>query len=351
MNPSFWKDKRVFLTGHTGFKGAWATLLLHHFGAKVFGYAKPPESNPALFDMIGTEHLTQSTLADLTDRDALARAIDAAQPDFVLHMAAQPLVRKSYREPVETFASNVMGTVHLLNTLRDCPSLKACLIITSDKVYENNEDGRAYVESDRLGGHDPYAASKAATEIAAKSFRLSYFAEKEIPLLTARGGNVIGGGDYSEDRLVPDIVRAETNNEPLVLRNPNATRPWQHVLDCLSGYFAYIETADMNIAPSMNFGPHDPADVLTVAEVQEAFASAIGKDQQWNLSNSVDPHEMATLAIDSSAAFDALGWRGKLGSLEAVQLTAEWYGELQHGASPIDLTNKQIASYLKAHYA
>lgn len=344
MRQEVWAGRRVLLTGHTGFKGVWAGLMLARAGARVTGLSRAPDSDPALFDMVGTGHLAASRIVDLEDRAATAEAVRAAAPEIVLHMAAQPLVRRSYREPVETFATNVMGTVHLLDALRGLDGLRAALCVTTDKVYANAEDGRAYVEEDRLGGHDPYAASKAACEIAVRSYALSYFEPAGVPLVTARGGNVIGGGDFSEDRLVPDMVRAALSGEPLMLRNPGATRPWQHVLDCLSGYFAYLEGLIDGVAlpHALNFGPHDPGDTMTVAQVQAAFTG--GAD--WVQDAADTPHEMATLAIDAARAGQVLGWRGRMTSAQAVTLTADWYTGWRDGADPVKLTCAQIDAFL-----
>ncbi|SOH95591.1 CDP-glucose 4,6-dehydratase [Monaibacterium marinum] len=343
MTPEIWAGRRVLLTGHTGFKGVWAGLMLRRMGAEVTGFSLAPDTDPALHNMVGTGHLAGSVIADLGDRDALRDCISAARPQAVLHMAAQPLVRRSYRAPVETFATNVMGTVHLLDALREAVDLQAALVVTTDKVYANAEDGRAFVESDPLGGHDPYAASKAACEIAVRSFALSYFDLRSVPVMTARGGNVIGGGDFSEDRLIPDIVRAQGAEAAPMLRNPDATRPWQHVLDCLSGYFAYLERAlrGDQVPHALNFGPHDPTDVMTVAQVQAAFTDGAS----WQLDGSAAEHEMATLAIDAGLADRVLGWRGVMRSGQAVGLTAQWYRAWRAGQDPLALTQGQIADY------
>ncbi|MDB5463805.1 MAG: CDP-glucose 4,6-dehydratase protein [Phenylobacterium sp.] len=236
LDRAFWRGQRVLLTGHTGFKGSWAAVWLERLGAEVTGLALAPDQSPSLFELAGVETLTRSLVVDLRDRAAVEAALAGRSFDLVLHMAAQPIVRTAIAEPVETFATNVMGTVHLLQALRVQAALKAALAITSDKVYANAETGRAFAEGDALGGKDPYSASKAATEIAVQSFAKSYFEPAGVPLATARGGNVIGGGDFSPDRIVADIVRAARAQQPVVLRHPEATRPWQHVLDCLAGY-------------------------------------------------------------------------------------------------------------------
>ena len=349
MTPEFWADKTVFLTGHTGFKGAWAGRILSNFGANVHGFSLAPETDPSLTELLGDKCLASSTIADIRDGQAVDKAVQDAHPDIVLHMAAQPLVRRSYREPVSTFETNVIGTINLLEAVRKTESTRAVLVVTSDKVYENDEGGRAFTENDRLGGHDPYAASKAACEIAVKSWRLSYFDAMDCVLHSARGGNVIGGGDFSEDRLIPDIVRAELADDPLVLRSPKATRPWQHVMDCLDGYFCFLEQAyaSKTLPDALNFGPHDPNDVLTVEAVQKLFTQAIGSEGNWHLSDQQEPHEMAALSINSSTAFDTLGWRGRLSSQAAVEWTARWYAAWRNGADVTSLTDQQIDDYLK----
>lgn len=347
--PEFWEVKRVLITGHTGFKGVWATRLLVHLGAEVHGLALPPDSDPSLFAMLGEEGLASSTLGDMTDREVVARTVAEVRPQFVLHMAAQPLVRRSYREPVETFATNVMGTVHLLDSLREQDGVEVVLIVTTDKVYENKEDERAFAESDRLGGRDPYAASKVAVEVATAAFDLSYFSTNEVPLATARAGNVIGGGDFSEDRLIPDIVRAEIEGVSLKLRNPQATRPWQHVLDCLAGYLLYIQALSerQDMPRSLNFGPTSPEDNLTVAQMQATFSSIFGVDQDWEQDAAPAPREMNTLAINADMAQRLLGWKSCYSPLEAIRLTAEWYRAWRGGADPQSLLDAQIASFIK----
>ncbi len=344
---AFWTGRRVLLTGHTGFKGGWLAHWLDLLGANVTGFALAPDQDPALFDLEPPP--ARSVVGDLRNPDPIANAVTDTNPEIVLHLAAQPLVRRSYAKPAETWASNVLGTVHLLDALRECPALRAVLVITSDKVYENDESGMAFPEAARLGGHDPYAASKAATELAVASFRQSYFADRNIAVATARGGNVIGGGDFSEDRLVPDIVRAARSRETLQLRNPGATRPWQHVLDCLDGYLSYAQALATRPVPyALNIGPHDPADTQTVADLTRAMTAALGVEQAWDLDRGPAPHEMAALALDPSAARTTLGWQGRLSSTEAIRLTADWYGAWMNGADMSAFTRAQIADYQAA---
>lgn len=346
-DPAFWRGRRVLVTGHTGFKGGWAVLWLRELGAQVTGFALPPETEPSLFAMLGAAAGT-SILGDLCDRAAVADAVARAAPEIVLHMAAQPLVRRGYAEPVETFAANTMGTVHLLDALRGAEGLRAVLVVTTDKVYENDETGRPFAESDRLGGHDPYAASKAATEIAAASFARSYFAPAGVRLATARGGNVIGGGDFAADRLIPDIVRAALAGQPVCLRNPAATRPWQHVLDGLCGYLVYLEAlaARRDVPPALNFGP--PAgEVLTVAQIADAMTAAMDMPGGWT-PEAGGPHEMRALALDSGLAATALGWRGRIPPVDAIRLTAEWYAAWRNGADMEWATRHQVRAFMEA---
>lgn len=344
-DPAFWAGKRVLLTGHTGFKGAWAAQWLGRMGARVTGFALAPETDPALCDMLAFPG--RSILGDLRAADMVADAVAEARAHIVLHMAAQPLVRRSYREPVETLASNVMGTAHLLDAVARVGAAQVVLVVTSDKVYENDGQGRAFVEGDALGGHDPYAASKAAAEIVARSFSRSFLAGRGIRLATARGGNVIGGGDFSEDRLIPDIIRAIRAGRPVDLRHPGATRPWQHVLDCLSGYLCFIEAlaGDEALPRAMNFGPADPADALSVAEVTAAMQGAMGCDRAWTEVAEKGPVEMPALAIDAGLARRTLGWHGRLASAQAIRWTADWYGAWANGGDMAAMTADQIAAF------
>ncbi|HKP78025.1 MAG TPA: CDP-glucose 4,6-dehydratase, partial [Phenylobacterium sp.] len=306
VNPGFWAGKRVLLTGHTGFKGSWAAIWLSRLGAEVTGLALPPDQTPALFTLAGVESRVASRFVDLRHGEAVAAAVAARAFDLILHMAAQPIVRASVEDPIGTFQTNVMGTAHLLQALRSQTALQAVLVITSDKVYANNDAGRAFVEGDNLGGKDPYSASKAATEIVVQSFAKSYF--QAVPVGTARGGNVIGGGDFSRDRLVADIVRAARGGEPVVLRHPEATRPWQHVLDCLAGYFAHLEALATNPATprALNFGPKPGGPQVSVGELATLGVEALG-GQPWRHEPDPQSIEAKSLAIDASLAKRVLG--------------------------------------------
>jgi CDP-glucose 4,6-dehydratase len=347
-SPSFWRGKRVFLTGHTGFKGTWTRLWLAEMGAEVHGYALPPDTSPALHELVGMEGLAGETLADIRDASALSAAISAADPDIILHLAAQPLVRASYSDPVGTFDVNVMGTVLLLEAARSLSHLDAILVVTTDKVYANDDSGRAFGEEDRLGGYDPYSASKAAAELVTASYRQSFYATSKARVATARAGNVLGGGDFAADRLVPDVVRAALAGERLAIRNPTATRPWQHVLDCICGYLVFAEALVANTAKveSLNFGPGVNAEPRTVAQVASGMQLALGLPQSWDdFSTADNPHEMKLLGLDPSRAASVLDWRQRLDVDACIDWTAQWYAQWRSGGVPRKLTLAQISAY------
>ena len=346
VDPDFWRGQRVLLTGHTGFKGSWAAVWLCGMGAEVTGLALPPDQTPSLFELAGVASLVESHFVDLRDGAAVAQALKGRSFDLALHMAAQPIVRTAVAQPVETFASNVMGTVHLLQALRAQTALKAALVVTSDKVYANAETGRAFAEGDALGGKDPYSASKAATEIAVASFAKSYFEPAGAPLATARGGNVIGGGDFSRDRIVADIVRAARGQEPVVLRHPEATRPWQHVLDCLAGYFVYLQAlaVDPTTPRSMNFGPRPGGREVTVGELASLGVEALGA-QAWRHEPDPKSLEAKSLAIDAGLARARLGFESRLDAPAAVALTMDWYRRQANGEDALALCREEIAHY------
>lgn len=349
MMPSraFWGGRRVLLTGHTGFKGSWAALWLEELGARVAGYALAPDQTPSLFEVLGGAH-ERSTIADLADVASLTACVEDFRPEVILHLAAQPLVRRSYREPAATFATNVQGTVNLLDVARGLDGLAAVLVVTTDKVYANDGTGRRFVEDDRLGGHDPYSASKAACELATASYRSTYFASRGVGVATARAGNVVGGGDWSEDRLVPDIWRAISAGRAPALRYPRSTRPWQHVLESIAGYLLYVEALAARPAetpPALNFGPAPEMPDVTVAEVAEIFADAAGASAAWVQAEGDHPHEMAALALDPSLAVATLGWTPRLDPAAALRWTAEWYRSFEAGTDPRKLTLSQIERY------
>ncbi len=346
LDPAFWSGKRVLLTGHTGFKGAWTVLWLRRLGAEVTGLSLAPAGKPNLFLAAQIAGDCTHIVCDLTDRSAVRAAVAAARPELVLHMAAQALVRQSYRDPVGTIATNVLGTAHLLDAAAGTGGVKAVLVVTSDKVYANDEAGRAFVETDPLGGHDPYAASKAACDIVTASLGQSILEPAGTRVATARGGNVIGGGDFSADRIVPDIWRAARADKPLVLRSPNAVRPWQHVLDCVAGYLAYLQalSLDAETPRALNIGPMH-GQHLTVGEIATLMLTELGAWQAWQLESGVQPKEMATLSIDPGLSRRTLNisdrWPGRAG----LKHTADWYRRFDAGEEARALTLAQIAAY------
>ena len=347
MTPDadFWSGQRVLLTGHTGFKGTWLALWLERMGATTFGLALAPDTDPSLFDL-ARPRLT-SRIGDVRDPAAVAAAVAVARPTIAIHMAAQPLVRHAYHEPIATIATNVMGAAHVLEALRDQQGLRAVLVTTTDKVYANPDTGQPFDEDCRLGGHDPYSASKAAAEIVIASYADSFFGDGAARVATARAGNVVGGGDWAEDRLIPDLWRARAANAPITLRNPQATRPWQHVLDLLSGYLVYAEQlATRAEAPprALNFGPVG-GDTRTVLEVTEAVLDGLGSDLGWRLAEGAQPREMQLLALDASRAGKTLGWRPKLRGADAIAWAVDWYRAFDDGADARGLCMDQIARY------
>ncbi len=325
MYGGVYAGSRVLVTGHTGFKGSWLSLWLNELGARVSGLALPPESFPNHWDLLRLEVADQC--ADIRDAGAVARWFAQMKPDIVFHLAAQSLVRRSYSEPLETWSTNAMGTAHVLEAGRQTHSVRAVVVITTDKVYSDQQRPGEYREGDRLGGHDPYSASKAAAELVVDSYRKSFGRETAAPLLaTARAGNVVGGGDWSEDRLIPDLVRAVGRGQPLEIRSPNATRPWQHVLDCLSGYLLLgqklLEGAS-DFAEAWNFGP-DTGDNRSVLEVLEALQGH-WPELRWNVTREPQPHETALLNLDCAKARVRLGWRPVWNLQQALEAAALWY--------------------------
>lgn len=350
MNPGFWQGKHVFLTGHTGFKGCWLSVWLTNMGVTLTGYALAPNTSPSLFDLIGSQISMTSVIGDIRDREALSKAMHAANPDIIIHMAAQPLVRESYQNPVETYDINVMGTVHLLEVARSLPNLESVVVVTTDKVYENQESEAGYGEKTPLGGSDPYASSKACAELVTMAYRQSFFETLQAHVATARAGNVIGGGDWAQDRLIPDMVRAFSQNKPLTLRYPQAIRPWQHVLEPLAGYLVLAErlvTHGDTLPTAWNFGPR-PADMWPVGEIVEKAASVWGQSAQVQLETAPQPHETGILRLNSSQAETRLGWQPQLTVEEALALTMTWYKHWAQGATPQALfeeTRNQILAY------
>lgn len=344
---SFWRGKRVLLTGHTGFKGAWLAQWLSLMGADVTALALDPNTEPNLFTSAKVgDHLT-SHIADLRDAQKIAAIVQQAQPDIVLHLAAQALVRESYADPLGTFASNIMGTAHVLDALRRCDSVRSIVAVTTDKVYANQEWAWPYRENDRLGGHDPYSASKAGAEIVAASYRSSFFAARGVALATARAGNVIGGGDWSADRIIPDAVRAWLSDQALQVRRPQAVRPWQHVIEPLCAYLVLAERAwdDATLAQAWNFGPstHEAA---TVREVVGLAQTAFGRGQvQWG-DGLEGPHEAGLLTLDTSLARAKLGVQSVFPLAEAIRMTMHWYRDFNDGGNAALLCQRDITQYI-----
>jgi CDP-glucose 4,6-dehydratase len=343
--------KRVFLTGHTGFKGTWMTAMLRRLGCEVYGYAMPPQATPNLFDLtLSRDLLAGETLGDIRDVGALRTAMAAAAPHLVIHMAAQAFVRRSYLDPVDTWGVNVMGTVNVLEVARAIPGIAGVVVVTTDKCYENRGWEWGYRENDPLGGHDPYSASKAGVELVVQSYRRSFFASGETLLASGRAGNVIGGGDWSEDRLVADAARAAALGQAMSVRNPAATRPWQHVLDCLGGYLALagaLLEGDASAATAFNFGP-DIADNVSVGEVLRRLQTH-WPELQWAVDADATrqaPHEASYLYLDSGRARQHLHWRPVWQLDQALERTAIWYRNVQADASrATPLLNAQIDEY------
>ncbi|MGB2831456.1 MAG: CDP-glucose 4,6-dehydratase [Methylotenera sp.] len=350
MTPSFWQGKRVFLTGHTGFKGGWLTLWLQRLGAEIYGYALNPPTTPNLFNVANiAESLVQSTIADIRDVSSLEKAMLLAQPDIVFHLAAQPLVRYSYAEPVETYAVNVMGTVNLFEAVRKTPSVRAVVNVTTDKCYENREWIWPYREDEAMGGYDPYSSSKGCSELVTAAYRQSFLAEADVAVASARAGNVIGGGDWAEDRLVPDFLRAIDNNNTLIVRSPNAIRPWQHVLEPLAGYLMLAEQLFKQgdkFAQGWNFGPSDE-DAKTVAWILDKLVSTV-PNANWQIDQQPQPHEANYLKLDSSKARTHLGWQPRWSLEIALQKIMDWHQDWRNGGDMQQFSLLQIAEYQRA---
>jgi CDP-glucose 4,6-dehydratase len=345
-DPSFWAGKRVLLTGHTGFKGAWLALWLDRLGAKVVGISLPPATTPNLASLAAIDGLIDSRIVDIRDADELTRQFRSASPEIVLHLAAQALVRTSYGEPLLTFGTNVQGTANVLEAVRSTSTARVVVAITTDKVYRNIEQFYPYRETDALGGHDPYSASKAAAEIVIASYRDSYLASKGVAVASARAGNVIGGGDWSEDRLIPDAVRAWSTGRPLAIRRPQAFRPWQHVLEPLAGYLRLAERlwAKSDLAGAYNFGP--PTDeAASVRDVVQLARQSYGSGEVTWGEGDEGPHEAGWLALETAKALHALGIAPRWSLRPAVQRTMNWYRRQQEGAAARDLCAQDIADF------
>lgn len=350
--PPSWRGRSVLLTGHTGFKGGWLALWLNKLGADVHGFSLEPPTNPNMFSVARVRDACRSDVrADLSDKPALKKAFEAAQPSVVFHLAAQSLVRESYRDPVGTFSTNILGTANVIDVARETASVDAVVVVTTDKVYDNLESGHRYRETDALGGKDPYSASKAAAEIVTASMRASFFGSdrSRARVASARAGNVIGGADWATDRLVPDCLRAFAARKPVELRYPNAVRPWQHVLEPLSGYLMLAEcllsSRGEELAAAWNFGPGDEGDA-TVAEVAEIVARLWGDGAKVaDKSGGGDPHEAGLLHLNSDAAKSRLGWKPRWSLESALEKTVAWHRQWLAGADMTCVTRDQISEY------
>jgi CDP-glucose 4,6-dehydratase len=351
VNPDFWKGKKIFLTGHTGFKGGWLSFWLTSMGAEVTGYSLAPLTTPNLFEILGVEaFISKSHIADIRSLDTLQQAIQNASPDIIIHMAAQPLVRYSYLHPVDTYATNVMGTVNVLESARNAETVRATLIITTDKCYENKEWSWGYRENEPMGGYDPYSNSKGCAELITAAYRQSYFSDSSSrnAIASARAGNVIGGGDWSEDRLVPDAIRAFEGGKPVMIRNPLATRPWQHVLEPLSGYLILSQALyndGSQFASGWNFGPRDE-DNRSVSEVIDMIISKWSGSARWEKEGSEQPHEANFLKLDCSKAQSQLGWMPKWNLENACQKIVEWQNSFYSKKNMQEATLAQINQYM-----
>ncbi len=357
IDPEFWRGRRVFLTGHTGFKGSWLSLWLQSMGAELTGFALPPATSPSLFLLAGVAQGMHSVMGDVRSLDAVRSALAQARPEVVIHMAAQALVRESYSTPVETFATNVMGTVNLLEAVRHTPGVRSVVVVTTDKCYQNREWVWPYREDEAMGGHDPYSASKGCAELATAAWRASFFglsrsdsSRAAAPgVASARAGNVIGGGDWSTDRLVPDILAAFAAGRPVSIRNPHATRPWQHVMEPVGAYLLLAERLfhdPQAHAQAWNFGP-EPRDVRPVRAIVDAMAALWGDGASSAIDAGEHPHEASLLALDISKARHALGWQPRLALDAALRLTVDWARAHARGEDLHALTLAQIAGYLQ----
>ena len=352
MKPDFWRGKRVFLTGHTGFKGSWLSLWLQSLGAQVTGYALPAPNNPSLYDIARVADGMDSVIADIRDLATLQQAMQSAEPEIVIHMAAQPLVRESYRNPVETYATNVMGTVHVLEAARHAGSVRAIVNITTDKCYENREWVWGYRENEPMGGYDPYSNSKGCAELVSAAYRSSFFNPKDyerhgVAVATVRAGNVIGGGDWAQDRLIPDILAAFEAGSPVHIRNPHAIRPWQHVLEPLRGYLTLAERLfeqGAAYAEAWNFGPRDE-DAKPVCWIVEQLASLWGTGANWQIDAGDHPHEAHYLKLDISKARSLLDWNPALNLQQALELIVAWTQARQARQDMRQATLSQIQAY------
>ncbi|CAM3243872.1 CDP-glucose 4,6-dehydratase [Sphingomonas zeae] len=350
VDPAFWAGKRVFLTGHTGFKGSWMALWLQRMGAEVTGFALAPPTTPALFDVARVADGMTSIIGDIRDRQTLEQALVLADPEIVIHMAAQPLVRASYDDPVGTYATNVMGTVHLLEAVRRVPGVRACVVVTTDKCYENREWPWGYREDEAMGGYDPYSNSKGCAELVTSAYRRSFFSDGKTALASGRAGNVIGGGDWADDRLIPDILRAVAKGEPVSIRNPISIRPWQHVLEPVGGYLVLAQalwSMPEAAAEAWNFGPRDD-DAQPVQWIVERMCEAWGNGATWVHDENVQPHEARYLKLDISKARAGLRWTPRWSLAQALESIVAWHRAWLAGADMHQYCNTELERFVAA---
>jgi CDP-glucose 4,6-dehydratase len=348
VDPFFWKSKKVFLTGHTGFKGSWVSLWLQSMGAIVKGYSLEPNTNPNLFSEANVAENMESEVGDIRNLEQITKSMTAFNPDVLIHMAAQPLVRLSYSAPVDTYTTNVIGTVNVLEAARKCVNLKAIVSVTTDKCYENNEWDWGYRENEPMGGHDPYSSSKGCAELVTSAYRRSFFNSKEsAALASARAGNVIGGGDWADDRLIPDILKAFEKSAPVVVRNPLSTRPWQHVLEPLSGYLVLAQELYISgneVAEAWNFGPKDEG-CKPVNWILDKMVAQWGDGANWELDKNSHPHEAGFLKLDCSKAANRLKWQPKWSLEETLKLIIDWHQHYMNGDDVQKECLKEIQKY------
>jgi CDP-glucose 4,6-dehydratase len=343
----FYKGKKVFITGHTGFKGSWLSKILIMAGAKVAGYSLESPTNPNLFSILKLENQMESTIGDIRNLKELTNAVDSFKPEIIIHMAAQPIVRESYKDPVTTYETNVMGTVNILEIIRKSEYVKSFLNVTTDKVYQNEEWIWGYRENERLCGHDPYSNSKSCSELVTYSYLHSFFKDSNITISTARSGNVIGGGDFASDRIIPDCIRAAINNEDIIVRNPHSVRPYQHVLECLNGYLTLIQKQyeDKNIAGNYNFGP-DASSCVTTGTLVDLFCNK-WENIKWINKYDGGPYEAGFLKLDCSKAKQLLLWKPRWDIEKAIEMIIEWTKSYYNKKEVIKVTEKQIINYFE----
>ncbi len=352
VDGSFWKNKRVFITGHSGFKGSWLSIWLDHMGAIVRGYSLAPITSPSLFDVAKVADCVDSVVGDICDSQRLATSMAEFKPDIVLHLAAQALVKYSYDNPVETYQTNVMGSLNVLESIRKTPSVKSVVMVTTDKCYENREWDWGYRENEAMGGYDPYSASKGCLELLVSSYRRSYFSAGAVKVATARAGNVIGGGDWSLDRLIPDLINAACNDQSAQVRNPHSIRPWQHVLEPLSGYLLLaqrlFESDNQRYQSGWNFGPNE-SDAQPVCWIADKICQVWQQGSRWqDCSSDNQPHEAQYLKLDCSKAKNQLGWIPQLRLADAIELVVDWHKNHLEKQNMNEFTIKQIQQFIKS---